>query len=75
VKAPNSILCFEVGNMLRLKTVWQWVTSQSNNAIETFKTPSTKKNNTFKTPSVKKNNTFTIAPGEEILNHVHYLEL
>ncbi len=49
-KAPNSILCFEVGNMPRLKTFWQWVTCQSNNAIETFKTPSTKKNNTFTSP-------------------------
>ncbi len=49
-KEPNSTLCFEVGNMPRLKIVWQWVTSQSNNAIETFKTPSMKKNNTFTSP-------------------------
>ncbi len=49
-KAPNSILCFEVGNMPRLKIVWRWVISQSNNAIETFKTPSMKNNNTFTSP-------------------------
>lgn len=49
-KAPDSILCFEVGNMPRLKIVWRWVPSRSNHAIETFKTPSIKMNNTFASP-------------------------